>query len=267
MLIPTSPVAVYYLAFALVGVIVGSFLNVVIHRGPHLWRLVDGEPRGGLASPQSYCPSCRTPIPAWRLIPVISYVAQRGRCASCQASIPLRYPIVEILGAVVATAALVAFGASLTAIAVAIFGWALIALAFIDLETGYLPDAITLPLIFVGLATNSFGAVVSFAASLSGAAAGFVAFWLIGAVFKALRGKDGLGHGDKKLLAAIGAWGGWMLLPAVVLIGALATLGAIGVGKFRGETISTGAPVPFGPGLCAAGFSSLLAWRWLFSGL
>lgn len=265
--IPTSPVAVHYLAFALVGVIVGSFLNVVIYRGPHLWRLVDGDARGGLASPQSYCPSCRTPIPGWRLIPVVSYIVQRGRCATCSGPISLRYPTVEILGAVVATASLGAFGASPAALAICVFGWALIALAFIDLETGYLPDAITIPLIFVGLATNSFGAVVPFAASLSGAVAGFVAFWLIGAVFRALRGKDGLGHGDKKLLAAIGAWGGWIVLPAVVLIGALATLGAIGVSKFRGETISTDAPVPFGPGLCAAGFTCVLAWHWLFSGL
>ena len=265
--IPTSPSAVHYLAFALVGVIVGSFLNVVIYRGPHLWGLVDGELRGGLASPQSYCPSCRTPIPPWRLIPVVSYIVQRGRCATCSRPISLRYPIVEILGALIATASLGAFGVSPAALAICVFGWALIALAFIDLETGYLPDAVTIPLIFVGLATNSFGAVVPFAASLSGAVAGFVAFWLIGAVFKALRGKDGLGHGDKKLLAAIGAWGGWMMLPAVVLIGALATLGAIGVSKFRGETISTDAPVPFGPGLCAAGFTCLLTGRWLFSGL
>lgn len=263
--LPTSPGAGLYAVVALAGVIIGSFLNVVIYRGPRLWRLVDGDPRGGLAAPRSYCPSCKTPIPAWRLVPVFSYVAQRGRCASCQAPIPLRYPIVEIMGAIVATAALGAFGASLTAIAVAIFGWALIALAFIDLETGYLPDAITLPLIFAGLATNAFGAVAPFTAALSGAAAGFVAFWLIGAAFKALRGKEGLGHGDKKLLAAIGAWGGWTMLPAVVLVGALTTLGMIGLSKFRGYDISEDTPVPFGPGLCVAGFAGLLAWRWLFS--
>jgi len=264
--IPTSPVAGLFAVVALVGVIVGSFLNVVIFRGPSVWRLVDGDHRGGLAAPRSYCPSCKAPIPAWRLIPVASYIIQGGRCATCRAPIPLRYPIVEIMGALVATASLAVFGPSWPALAVSVFGWALIALAFIDLETGYLPDAITLPLIVAGLGMNALGAGIPIGHAVIGAASGFVAFWLIGGVFKALRGKDGLGHGDKKLMAAIGAWGGWMVLPAVVLIGALTTLGVIGAGMLQGKNISANAPVPFGPGLCAAGFSCLLAWRWLFNG-
>lgn len=249
------------------GLIAGSFLNVVIHRGPRLWGLVDGESRGGLAVPRSYCPACKATIPPWGLVPVVSFIVQKGRCAACRAPISPRYPIVEATGALVAVAAIAAFGLTATALAAAIFGWALVALAFVDLETGYLPDAINYPLLAAGLCANAAGLFAPIFDAVIGAVVGFASFSAIGAAFEKLRGKEGLGLGDAKLLAAIGAWGGWVILPAVVLIGALATLAAIFFERRRGKPASFDQPVPFGPGLCAAGFIALLAAPRFVSGL
>ncbi len=270
---------------AAAGLIIGSFLNVVIHRGPAMWGLIDGASRGDLVSPASYCLSCKTPIPPWRLIPVVSFVIQRGRCAACGEPVAPRYPIVEALGAVVALSSVAAFGATAAAVAAASFGLALVALAFIDLETGYLPDAITFPLIVGGLIANGFDQFVPIGDALIGAVAGYLAFRGIGFAFNRLRGKEGLGQGDAKLLAAIGAWGGWMILPFVVFAGALATLFAYGATRQRRPKIrikppsspsppSRGekdgadgrdAPIPFGPGLSAAGFIVLLLAPRLFT--
>lgn len=253
----TAPALIIIGSFGL-GAIFGSFLNVVIHRGPRLWGLVDGPSRGGLAGPGSYCPVCQTPIPWFRLVPVLSYIAQKGRCAACGAVISARYPAVETLGALIAVAAVLAFGASWAALGAAVFGWSLIALAFIDLETGYLPDAITYPLVAAGLSANALGLFTDLQNAAIGAVAGFAAFWLIGAAFEKIRGKEGLGLGDAKLLAAIGAWGGWVILPLVVLIGASATLGAVVIHRMLGNKTAINDPIPFGPGLCAAGFLSIL---------
>lgn len=244
-------------AFAL-GLLIGSFLNVVIYRGPHLWGLVDGDPRGGLAAPRSYCPACKTPIPWTGLAPIVSYIAQSGRCRSCGARIALRYPIVEALGGGVAVASVAAFGVTGGGLGAAVFGWALLALAVIDLETGYLPDAITLPLIAGGLLAGAFNLIVPAIDSLIGAAAGYLTFRAIGIAYRKMRGRDGLGQGDAKLLAAIGAWGGWMILPAVVFAAALITLAAIGVGAMRGKAAPLDQPIAFGPGLCAAAFLVLV---------
>lgn len=237
------------------GLIGGSFLNVVIHRGPSQWGLVDGESRGTLAAPRSYCPACKTPIPAKGLVPLVSYIIQKGRCRACGATIPARYPIVEALGALVALAAYATFGWTWAALAAALFGLALIALAFIDLETGYLPDAITLPLIAVGLVQGAFNLTTGFAEAAVGAAAGYVAFRSIGFAYEKTRGREGLGQGDAKLLAAIGAFTGWMFLPVVIFVGAVSTLAAtMASGGVRRDE-----PIPFGPGLCAAGFLALMA--------
>jgi len=261
-----SPEAALVLFAALVlGLLIGSFLNVVIYRGPRLWRLVDGDPRGGLAAPGSYCPACKKPIPWIGLVPIVSFFIQRGRCLKCGASIALRYPVTEALGGFVAVASVALFGVGWAALAAAVFGWALIALAFIDLETGYLPDAINLPLIAAGMAVNAFGLFVPLSDALIGAGAGFLSFWAIGAAFERLRGKEGLGLGDAKLLAAIGAWGGWMILPSVVLIGAVATLCAILFAQASGKKKSMDDPLPFGPGLCAAGFIAFAAGQYFFS--
>ncbi|MCB2114376.1 MAG: prepilin peptidase [Parvularculaceae bacterium] len=242
-----------------VGLFIGSFLNVVIYRGPRLWDLVAGEARGSLAGPRSYCPACKKPIPFGGLIPLLSYIVLRGRCGACAAPISFRYPVVEALGAACALASLAAFGPTPAALAAAIFGWALIALAAIDLETGYLPDAITIPLITLGLVVNAFALFAAPADALIGAAAGFVTFWAIGRAFEKLRGKEGLGLGDAKLLAAAGAWGGWIILPFVVFVGAAATLLAIGLARTFGKRAALDQPVPFGPGLCAAAFAALAA--------
>lgn len=247
--------AVFWLPVALaLGLLIGSFINVVIYRGPRLWGLVDGEPRGSLAAPGSYCPACKKPIPWTGLAPIVSYIAQHGRCRSCGAKIALRYPVVEALGGVVALASVAVFGVTWAALGAAVFGWALLALAVIDLETGYLPDAITLPLIACGVLASAFNLIVPLGDSIVGAGAGYLTFRAIGIAYQSMRGRNGLGQGDAKLLAAIGAWGGWMILPAVVFAGALMTLTAIGIGALRGKQAPMDQPIAFGPGLCAAGF-------------
>jgi len=259
--------AVQLFAALVLGLLIGSFLNVVIHRGPRLWGLVDGDPRGGLAAPGSYCPACKKPISWTGLVPVVSFLVQRGRCRQCGAPIALRYPIAEALGGVVAVVSVALFGAGWAALAAAVFGWALIALAFIDLETGYLPDAITLPLTAAGIFVNAFMMFIGIGDALIGAAAGYLSFRGIGLAFEKLRGKDGLGQGDAKLLAAIGAWGGWMILPTTVLIGAVATLSYILAAKAFGKKQTMDDPIPFGPGLCLAGFIAFASGQYLFSAL
>jgi leader peptidase (prepilin peptidase)/N-methyltransferase len=251
-----------------VGLFVGSFLNVVIHRGPAMWNLVDEKTRrGDLLAPRSYCPSCGAPIPSWRLIPLVSYFLQNGWCHSCKTPISIRYPIVEAMGACVALCALFAFGVSWAALFASIFGWALITLAMIDLETGFLPDAITLPLIAIGLLVNGFDQFALFPDAIIGAFVGYCAFRIIGIAFKAARGREGLGQGDAKLLAAIGAWCGWAALPTVVFLGAVATLAVVGIRHATGKSIASDAEIPFGPGLCLAGFVVLAAAQRLISGL
>jgi leader peptidase (prepilin peptidase)/N-methyltransferase len=237
------------------GLVIGSFINVVIHRGPSLWGLVDGEARGNLARPSSYCPACKAPIPASGLIPILSFLLQRGRCRNCAAPISPRYPIVEAMGGFVALAAVAAFGWTFAALAIAVLGFALLALAVIDLETGYLPDAITLPLIAAGLGANAFALLVPFTDALFGAVAGYAALQGVALAYKRLRGREGLGEGDAKLLAAIGAFGGWAILPFVVFVAALATLTVAVLGR----KTALDQPVPFGPGLCAAGFAFAVA--------
>lgn len=253
---------------ALVGLLIGSFLNVVIYRGPPLWGLSDAgdAPRGDLISPRSYCPACRTPLRAWRLVPVLSYLIQQGRCATCRAPIALRYPLVEIGGAAVGVVAVMAGGAPSQMVATALLGWSLLCLASIDAETGFLPDAITLPLLALGLAASTLPGAPSALAATIGAVAGFAAFAAVSAIYARLRGREGLGGGDTKLLAALGAWTGWAALPAIVFLAAIGTLATLGVLAIAGKMKSTpapmmvaGDPIPFGPGLCAAGFLVYLA--------
>ncbi|NWG91814.1 MAG: prepilin peptidase [Parvularculaceae bacterium] len=254
---PQFPHPVLSLVALAGGLLIGSFLNVVIHRGPSLWGLVEGENRGTLVSPRSYCPACKAPIPASGLIPIVSFLLQRGRCRNCAAMISPRYPIVEALGGLVALTAVAASGWALAALALAAFGFSLLALAFIDLETGYLPDAITLPLIAAGLGANAFALFVPFTDAVIGAAAGYAALQGVALAYKRLRGRDGMGEGDAKLLAAIGAFGGWTILPFVVFAGAAGTL-AVAILR---KTAALNEPLPFGPGLCAAGFLVVIAAR------
>lgn len=220
---------------------------------------MDGPPRGSLLLPRSYCPHCRTPIARAHLAPLFGYLALRGRCASCAAKISVRYPIVECAGAGAAVVAVLAFGATASGLFAAIFFWSLIALALIDLETGFLPDAIVLPLAVVGVIANAGGRFASLHESLIGAFAGFIALAAIGAAYRKLRGRDGLGLGDAKLLAAIGAWCGWTALAPSVFLGALATLVGVAMVRLQGRKINGATAVPFGPGLCFGGAAILLA--------
>ncbi len=257
----------FWILTILLGASIGSFLNVVIYRGPGQWGLLgETEPdRGTLLHPRSYCPACRTPIPSWRLIPIVSYALQGGRCAACNAKIPIRYPLVELGGVVIAALAAGIFGFGLTALLAAVFGWTLLALAVIDWETGYLPDWLTLPLVGLGLLANLGGRFVPIADALIGAAAGYLVFRFIGVLFRRLRNYEGLGQGDAKLLAAVGAWSGWAVLPAVVLAASLSTLIGVAFARLLNRSIDSKTEIPFGPGLCAGGFAVLIghAMNWI----
>jgi leader peptidase (prepilin peptidase)/N-methyltransferase len=259
------------LTAAVVGLCVGSFLNVVIHRLPRMmeaqWRadcadLEGREPppeteRFNLVHPPSRCPSCGTPIKAIQNIPVVSWVALRGKCAACKAPIGIRYPAVELLGGAIAVLIAWRFGYSAALLPALVFGWALIALAFIDYDTQLLPDDITLPILWLGLLANAFGLFVDLRSAVFGAAAGYLVLWLVYWAFKLLAGKEGMGFGDFKLLAAIGAWTGWQVLPFAVLVsaGLGAVVGGIGLWLARRGTDTR---IPFGPFLAFGGIAALV---------
>lgn len=255
------------LVVALVGLCVGSFLNVVIHRLPQMlergWRaqcaeLSDTEvppsPRYNLIVPRSQCPACGHPIGALENIPVISYLFLRGRCRACKEPISARYPIVEILTAALTVVAIVRFGATPSGLAASFFLWMLVALTFIDFDTQLLPDNLTLPLLWAGLFANILGAVpsVSLRDAVIGAIAGYLVLWIIYWLFKLIRGKEGMGYGDFKLLAALGAWLGWQMLPLIVLLSSVVGA-AIGISlvAFKGRDHQI--PLAFGPYLAIAG--------------
>jgi len=256
----------------LAGLIVGSVLNVVIYRLPRMlerqWQAdaaaFRGEPvervdRFNLFVPRSHCPACGHQLRIAELVPVLSWLTLRGRCAACGTAISLRYPIVEVLCAVLWAVSVWRFGATGLALAAALFLALLIACAFIDLETQLLPDALTFPLLWAGLLLGVAGGFVPLTDAVSGAAAGYLSLWLIHHVFRLLTGREGMGYGDFKLLAALGAWLGWQALPAVVLLasatGAAFALGAVALGKRDAR-----APIAFGPWLALAGAVTLF-WR------
>ncbi|MEM1193756.1 MAG: prepilin peptidase [Pseudomonadota bacterium] len=241
--------------FALVlGLVFGSFLNVVIHRGPLWWGLIDQEAVPHIRGARSKCPACGAQIRSWDNIPIISFLLLRGRCRDCGAAISPLYPVIEMLGALVAVTGLALFGVAPAAISFAIYGLFLIALGAIDARTGYLPDALTLPLIAIGLGVNIFPAgFVSSIDALIGAMAGGGVFLAVALGYRAMRGHDGLGLGDAKLLAAIGAWFGWTILAPVVLVASVSALLAVLVGS-QGKTLSATQIIRFGPALAFAGF-------------
>ncbi|WP_374511400.1 A24 family peptidase [Niveibacterium sp.] len=251
------------------GLCVGSFLNVVIHRLPQImeaeWLAQAADLRGepiaeipplSISKPRSRCPHCGTPIASWQNIPLLSYLVLRGRCAHCRAPIGIRYPIVEILGGLTAALAAWHFGYSLAALGAMAFGWAMIALTFIDLDTQLLPDSITLPLLWLGLLLNLGGHYVPLEAAVIGAAAGYIALWSVYWLFKLVTGKEGMGYGDFKLLAAVGAFVGWQQLPLVIL--ASSAIGAIvGIALIVFARHGRSQPIPFGPYLAGAGIVAL----------
>jgi leader peptidase (prepilin peptidase)/N-methyltransferase len=220
------------------GLCIGSFLNVVIHRLPRMmereWKAQCAELAGeapaaagepySLVRPRSACPGCGRRIRAWENIPLVSWLALRGRCAGCGTRISARYPLVELLAGLGAAYAAWRFGPTLAALAAALFVWFTIALAFIDQQTGYLPDDLTLPLVWIGLLANLGGAFVPLTDAVIGAAAAYLFLWSVNAAFRLARGMDGMGYGDFKLYAAVGAFLGWKFLPLVILLSSLVGL-------------------------------------------
>lgn len=254
----------------IIGLLVGSFLNVVIHRLPKMmerdWRAQCAELSGvelkteepyNLLRPRSACPHCGHPIGALENIPLISYLMLRGQCRKCHAAISLRYPAVELISSVFSAYAAFHFGVGLAGIAAILFVWALIALTFIDFDTQLLPDDITLPLLWLGLLLNLTGTFTSLSDAVIGAVAGYLALWSVYWSFKLATGKEGMGYGDFKLLAAIGAWLGWQMLPLVILLSSL--VGAVvGITLIVAVKHGRDIPIPFGPYLAGGGLIALL---------
>jgi leader peptidase (prepilin peptidase)/N-methyltransferase len=260
-------------ATALLGLIVGSFLNVVIHRLPLMMeqalsrecheyletKTVDtGTPENfNLLTPASRCPACGHRIRALENIPVISFLFLRGKCAECGTAISWRYPAVETVTAVLSVAAALHFGFSMQLLAALLFTWAIVPLFLIDFDRQILPDAITLPLLWLGLLCSLYNIFIDSHASITGAAAGYLSLWLIYHLFRLATGKEGMGYGDFKLLGAIGAWAGWQSLPLVILLSSVVGA-AIGITLIIAKGRDHNQPMPFGPFLAAAGWITLL---------
>ena len=255
---------------AIVGLCVGSFLNVVIHRLPRMmeaqWRAecaaIEGREapaaeRYNLWTPASHCPSCGASIKAWHNVPVAAWLALRGRCAACKAPISARYPLVELLGGLLAALAAWRFGYSGALAGALVYCWALIALTFIDFDTQLLPDDITLPLLWLGLALNAFGLYTDLRSAVLGAVSGYLVLWAVYWLFRLVAGKEGMGYGDFKLLAAIGAWTGWQVLPFVIVMsaGIGAVIGSIALWLSRKGRDTR---IPFGPYLALGGIAGLV---------
>lgn len=269
----------------IVGLLVGSFLNVVIYRLPKMmerdWQAqcrefieqqTDSDSNAPLAMatntnstqatfnlivPGSSCPHCGHKIKPWENIPIISYVFLGGKCSACKNTISLRYPSVELVTGVLSALAIAFFGATWAGLAALVLTWALIALTMIDLDTYLLPDDITLPLLWLGLIVNSFGLFTDLASAFWGAVAGYLTLWSVYQLFKLLTGKEGMGYGDFKLLAALGAWMGWQMLPQIILLSSL--VGAvIGITLIIVRGRDRNIPIPFGPYLAIAGWIAFI---------
>lgn len=257
---------------AVIGLLVGSFLNVVIYRLPIMmqrnWRKecteylqisskeTQEEPFN-LVFPLSRCPGCNTPIKPYQNIPVISYVFLKGKCAKCNCHISMRYPIIEAFTAI--TSAIVAwhFGYTPQTVFALALTWSLIALSFIDIDHQLLPDSITLPALWLGMCLSLFNLFTDAHSSIIGAIAGYIVLWTVYHLFKLVTGKEGMGFGDFKLLALFGAWLGWQYLPVIILLSSL--VGAvIGISMIVFVRHDHNTPIPFGPYLAAAGWIALL---------
>jgi leader peptidase (prepilin peptidase)/N-methyltransferase len=275
------------------GLVVGSFLNVVIHRVPIMmerqWREQCAEiaqpdhaatmpanppakERFNLVVPRSACPACKAPITALQNVPIVSYLVLRGRCANCGARISARYPIVEALTGILSAAVAWKLGFAWPAVAGLVLTWFLVALAFIDIDHQLLPDSLTLPLLWLGLLLSLFAPApgmapipVDMRSSIIGAISGYLSLWTVYHLFRLLTAKEGMGYGDFKLLAALGAWLGWrMLLPTVLIAAAVGAVAGIALLAARGQNRST--PIAFGPFLAAAGWLMLMFGRELVTG-
>lgn len=266
-----SHTLVFALTVAVLGLLVGSFLNVLVYRLPKMmmrdWRSqarevleMPAEEQGetfNLLLPNSSCPHCGHEIRPWENIPLLSWLFLRGRCSSCQGPISKRYPLVELAGGVLAGVIAWQYGVSWDTLAMLVLTWGLLAMSLIDADHQILPDVLVLPLLWLGLILNSFGMFVSLTDAFWGAVIGYMSLWSIFWLFKAVTGKDGMGYGDFKLLALLGAWGGWQILPLTILLSSL--VGAVlGVIILRVQRNSLSKPIPFGPYLALAGWIALI---------
>lgn len=272
-----SHVLAFVVVAGMLGLVVGSFLNVVIHRLPRMmerdWLRQAREilepdtaqpepPAYNLVLPHSHCPHCQTEIKPWQNLPLISYALLRGRCGNCRGPISPRYPLVELLTAVLSAVVAWQYGFGWPAAGMLLLTWALVSLSLIDADTQLLPDSIVLPMLWLGLIANSFGLFTDMHSALWGAVFGYLSLWSVYWLFKLITGKEGMGYGDFKLLAMLGAWGGWQVLPLTILLSSLvgAILGII-ILKTRGDASST--PLPFGPYLAIAGWIAIIWGEWI----
>ena len=254
----------------LLGLLVGSFLNVVIHRLPRMmendWKNQCAELRGetpeeeeplSLVRPRSRCPNCGHQISALENIPILSWLVLRGKCSDCRAPISPRYPLVEALTGLCSAGAAAYFGYGWVLLGALLLIWSLITLTFIDADTQLLPDSITLPLLWAGLCFNLFGTFADLTSAVIGAMVGYLSLWSVYWGFKLITGKEGMGYGDFKLLAALGAWLGWQMLPLVILLSSLVGA-AVGIVLIILARHGRHVPIPFGPYLAAAGMIALI---------
>jgi leader peptidase (prepilin peptidase)/N-methyltransferase len=267
-ILQTSPL-LFAVTCAVLGLMVGSFLNVVIHRLPKMleigWQQQCAELRGeepppvapyNLVVPRSACPHCNHAISAWENIPVISYLLLRGKCKGCGAAISPRYPVIEAVSGILSAYAAWHFGFGWAAVGAMLLVWALLALTVIDFDTQLLPDDVTLPLLWAGLLFNLSGVFADLQSAVLGAVIGYLALWSVYWLFKLVTGKEGMGYGDFKLLAALGAWLGWQMLPLIIILSSL--VGAVvGVVLIVVARHGRNVPIPFGPYLAGGGLIAL----------
>lgn len=261
----------FYGLVIFIGLAFGSFLNVVIYRLPIMleteWRSqctefldlekTDSNEKFSLAQPVSACPKCGHKIRFWENIPVISYLILRGRCAACHNRISLEYPLVETITAALSVMVADHFGVSWQTVVALVLTWSLIALTMIDFHKQLLPDNITMPLLWLGIICNMFGLFTDLESSIIGAIAGYLSLWSVYHLFRLLTGKEGMGYGDFKLLAVLGAWMGWMVLPIIIVLSSL--VGAIiGISMMVILRHDKNIPIPFGPYLAVAGWITLI---------
>jgi leader peptidase (prepilin peptidase)/N-methyltransferase len=261
----------FTLVCLLLGLLIGSFLNVLVYRLPVMmqrdWQAQAREilelpalpdaPLFNLILPNSRCPHCGHEIRPWENIPLISYLFLRGKCSNCKAPISLRYPLVELACGLLSAYVAWHFGFGWQTAGILLLTWGLLAMSLIDADHQLLPDSLVLPLLWLGLIANYFGLFTSMEAALWGAIGGYLSLWSVYWLFKLVTGKEGMGYGDFKLLAMLGAWGGWQVLPLTILLSSL--VGAVlGLIMLRLRNAETSTPIPFGPYLAIAGWIALL---------
>ncbi|WP_017939800.1 prepilin peptidase [Zestomonas thermotolerans] len=271
-----SHVLAFVFCALLLGLLVGSFLNVLVYRLPKMmfrdWRAqarevleLPAEPVGetfNLVLPNSRCPHCSHEIRPWENIPLLSYLLLRGKCSACKQPIGLRYPLVELACGLLSAYVAWHFGFSWQTGGFLMLTWGLLAMSLIDVDHQLLPDVLVLPLLWLGLIVNYFGLFTSLGDALWGAVAGYLSLWSVYWLFKLITGKEGMGYGDFKLLAMLGAWGGWQVLPLTILLSSV--VGAVlGMILLRLRNAETSTPMPFGPYLAIAGWITLLWGDWI----